>query len=71
MDAPYFLELNDDKTEILVIGSKLKPDVDLISLTVGLHAKCPVECVRNLGVIFDKTLDFCRHVNNLVKCSFY
>ena len=66
-----FLKLNDDKTEILVIGSKLKPDVDLISLTVGLHAKCSVEYVRNLGVIFDKRFDFCRHVNNLVKCSFY
>ena len=65
-----FLKLNDDKTEILVIGSRLNPDVDLISLTIGLHAKCPVEYVRNLGVIFDKIFDFCRHVNNLVKCSF-
>ena len=63
-----FLKLNDDRTEILlVIGSKLKPDVDLSSLTVGLHAKCSVEYVHNLGVIFDKRFDFCRHVNNLVK----
>ena len=66
-----FLKLNDSKTEILIIGPKSKPVVDISSLIVGLHAKCTVDYVRNLGVIFDNRFDFCRHVNNLVKCSFY
>ena len=65
------LKLNDSKTEILIIGPKSRPVVNISLLIVGLHAKCTVEYVRNLGVIFDNRFNFCRHMNNLAKCSFY
>ena len=52
------LKLNDDKTELIVFSSKLRPRPCLSS-------------VRNLGVLFDQTLSFGENVSKLCKSSHY
>ena len=72
----WFIEgrllLNDDKTEFLVIGprqqlNKLSPSV----LHVSDHMIDPLVNVRNLGSIFDKTLNMDSHINHVCKTAFY
>ena len=65
------LKLNQDKSELLVISSKfrLKPTLDCLKV-VNESIK-PVQCTRNLGVIFDTTLSMNEHVNKVCKGAYY
>ncbi len=56
MDVPELLQLNKDKTEILVIGNDLRrgsiaSHLDSLSLKNSNQAK-------NLGIIFDSDISF-------------
>ena len=67
--AENFLQLNQDKTEVLVIGpeaqrEKLLPKLQSLSFS-------PSPQVRNLGVIFDSELTFIPHIKNITKIGFY
>uniref|UniRef100_A0A8C6LGB2 Reverse transcriptase domain-containing protein n=1 Tax=Nothobranchius furzeri TaxID=105023 RepID=A0A8C6LGB2_NOTFU len=67
--AENFLQLNQDKTEVLVIGpeaqrEKLLPKLQSLSFN-------PSEQVKNLGVIFDSELTFIPHIKNITKIGFY
>ena len=67
--AENFLQLNQDKTEVLVIGpeaqrEKLLPKLQALSFY-------PSSQVRNLGVIFDSELTFIPHIKNITKIGFY
>ena len=66
------LLLNDDKTEFLVIGtrhqlSKLSSSV----LHVGDHLINPSVSVRNLGSVFDNSLNMDSHITQVCKTAFY
>ncbi len=64
-----FLQLNDDKTEILLVGPKaLRQQV--LSLLFPFSVK-PSEHIRNLGVIFDGDLNFQKHISCISKTAFY
>ena len=63
------LQLNDDKTEILLIGSATGIDL-LSSLCVG-HSGIPFSnAARNLGVIFDSQLALKEQVNKLCQLAY-
>ncbi len=52
-----FLKLNDSKTEVIVISSKAQSKkLSVNSVDVGGVQVAPTEKVRDLGVVFDKTL---------------
>lgn len=65
--AENFLQLNQDKTEVLVIGPEGKRE----KLLPKLQDFKPTQCVKNLGVIFDSELNFIPHIKNVTKIGFY
>ena len=67
--AKNFLQLNEDKTEILLTGLKaLRHQIH--SLLTPLLVK-PCEHVKNLVVILDADLNFQKHVSDISKTAFY
>ena len=51
------LKLNDDKTEVILIGSRyFRSKLSDFSIKVGENNVCSVSSVRNLGVIFNQSL---------------
>ena len=65
------LRLNNDKTELLVLHAKHRPKPPLDSITVGDATVEPTSSARNIGAIFDDTMSFEEHVNDLCKIAFY
>ena len=53
-------KLNDDKTEMLIIGSKHRP-----------IPKIPASHVKNLGVIMDFNFTMEPHINNIMRAVFF
>jgi hypothetical protein len=66
------LKMNDDKTEIISIGSKTKlPQASVNSMS---FSSCTIpfsDSVRNLGAYLDKHLTIDTHVNQLCKSLFF
>lgn len=67
--AENFLQLNQDKTEVLVIDPKAQGE-NLVSKLLKLSLN-PSNQVKNLGVIFDSELNFIPHIKNITKTGFY
>ncbi len=66
------LKLNDDKTEVIFLGTKHRLDhLDRIGVTVGDSIIYPADKVRNLGVVFDKHLSMDDQVKSVYKQGFY
>ena len=64
-----FLQLNQDKTEIIIIGDRSEREKLAAHLnTLGLSTK---HQVKNLGVLIDPDLKFESHIKNITKISFY
>ena len=66
------LKLNNDKTEIILFGSKkhLLAELNIKSLSVaGTDVSVATEPVRNLGAMFDSQLIMAPHVKSVVKKS--
>ena len=64
--AENFLQLNQDKTEVLVIG----PEGQREKLLPKLQDFKPTKFVKNLGVILDSELNFLPHIKNMTKIGF-
>lgn len=68
------LKLNDGKTEIIIVKGNLRSNVAAEFGTfelAGAHLH-PAVSVRNLGVMFDSSLNFKDHINSLVKsCNYH
>ena len=61
-----FLKLNDDKTEVLLIGSRQQlSKIALPGVTVGESLIAPATAVRDLGAVFDTYMTMVPHVNAL------
>jgi len=57
--AAYFLKLNDDKIELVLIGHpKRLAKIPDFELSVGINKVKPSPCARNLLVYFDSALSF-------------
>ena len=64
-----FLQLNKDKTEIIVFGSeeeRLKVSAQLQSVSLKTTGQA-----RNLGVIMDSDLNFSSHIKTVTKSAYY
>ena len=62
------LQLNDDKTELVVITpSRQSGKVQIESVKVGNSDVLPCESARNLGATFDKNMTLQPHVSSLVR----
>ena len=68
--AANMLKLNDDKTEMLVIGSKYRTIPKLPDLNVGSRVITPGEHVRNLGVIMDTKFTMEPHITKIMQIAF-
>lgn len=62
------LKLNPDKSEVLVCPSHSCPVPN--SIFIGDSIVSPSPCVRYLGVLFDSSLSFEGHVNQMCRSSF-
>ncbi len=63
-----FLQLNENKTEIIVFGSK-KTRMNIIE-ELGNHFPSISSQVRNLGVIIDSELRLSKQINSVIRNSF-
>ena len=68
--AANMLKLNDDKTEMLVNGSKYRTIPKLPDLNVGSTVITPGEHVRNLGVIMDTKFTMEPHITKIMQIAF-
>ena len=59
--------LNDDKTEFLLLGTK----VDINSITAGESVVNTKPVVSNLGSWFDSQLSMSSHINKLCSSAFF
>ena len=65
------LILNDDKTELMLIGTKLQlSKVNIDSLTVGGNDVAAVTVSRNLGAWFYSNLNFQEQIHKTCKSGF-
>ena len=67
------LQLNEDKTEVLLIHSQYKnlPDTCPNSMIIGDSEMIKFSKeARNLGVVFSDTLDMNRHINNICRSAY-
>lgn len=64
-----FLQLNHDKSEVIVFGNKEKgTPVSKYLESLSLKTK---DQVWNLGVLIDSDLDFSSHIKSITKTAFY
>ena len=61
--AKHFLQLNQDKTEVLFIGSEAQRQ--RINIQLKALALNPTSQVKSLGVILDSDLSFNPHIRNI------
>lgn len=64
------LQLNDSKTEALLVGGKGASD-QALKLTIGHSEITFSKSVRNLGVMFDDELSMRVHVNKVCQLAYY
>ena len=60
-----------NKTELLVLHAKHRPKPPLDSITVCGATVEPTSSARNIGAVFDDTMSFEEHVNELCSAAFY
>jgi hypothetical protein len=70
--AKYKLKMNNDKTEIIVYGTKQQlAKVNLSGINVGgCFVRC-VDHVKDLGVCFDANLNFDRHIRKKCQIAYF
>ena len=67
------LKLNPSKTEFLLIGTKLKREqiLNIFPCLILVQDTNPSASVKNLGVVFDSSLNFRKHISQTCKACFY
>ena len=65
------LKLNPEKTEFILIGSKIncKQLLPHVSINILGNQVSPAQSVRNLGVVFDSNFSFSDHVSQVIKST--
>ena len=63
------LQLNEEKTEALLIDPQNSPNLPL-SITIGQNNICFSTSVRNLGVIFDDKLSVKQQVSKICQSAY-
>ena len=66
------LKLNEEKTEVLLLGSRYRPSPSLEFVRVGSETIQAPPSVQNLGVILDPSADMEDHIKKICKtCHFH
>lgn len=65
------LQLNNEKTELLVLNSRYRPPPQLSSIYAGSELIVAADSAKSIGLWFDNTLSMNKHVNFLCKTAFY
>ena len=65
------LELNEEKTELLLLSSRYRPSPSLEFVRVGDETIQPSSSFRNLGVILDPSADMEDHIKKICKTSHF
>jgi len=61
-----FLKLNDDKTEFMIIGDRLRLSrIGAVSLKIGNQLIMPSPTARNIGAVFDETMSMENQVSSV------
>ncbi|CAJ1074417.1 uncharacterized protein LOC115370421 [Xyrichtys novacula] len=67
-----FLQLNSQKTEILLVGSKSTlSKVDSLSLPIDSSSVSPSPQVKSLGVVLDSSLSFKSHISLTTRTAYF
>ena len=70
--SSYFLKLNDAKTEVLIITPpNLSSHLQSVNFQLGESSVSPGKHVRDLGVTWDSSMNFEKHVTNICKCAYF
>jgi hypothetical protein len=70
--SSHYLQLNDAKTEFMIIGSQHQlSKVNIEGVLVGSSVIKPAESVRNLGTWFDNTMSMNIHVGKVCSKAFH
>jgi hypothetical protein len=70
--AKNFLRLNDDKTEVLVIGSRAAlPKVSIDTIQIGNKDIHIATEARNIGFVFDNTVCYQKQVSLTVRAAWF
>ena len=69
--AENTLILNDDKTEMLIIGSKYRQIPQIAHLHVGSSVITHASHVKTVGVVMDSNLNMEPHIDNIMKAVFF
>ena len=67
------LNINPDKTEFLLIGSKVQREKNSKCFPTRLLAQevTPAPSARNLGIVFDSALNFKSHISGISRACYY
>ena len=65
------LKLNDDKTDLLVLTARHRPQPPIESIVVGSDLIFTSETVKNLGTVFDTSLSLEKRVTAVCNAGFY
>ena len=66
------LKMNDGKTELIVLGTRQQfSKVGDVSIMIGNDTISAVPSVQNLGIHFDKELEWVVHINHLTSNLYY
>ena len=67
LDENYLLKLNDDKTELIVLGTRPQlSKIGEVSIKIGNDTISTVPSVQNLGIHFDKELKWIIIIINFI-----
>ena len=64
------LKLNDDKTDLLVLTARHRPQPPIESIAVGSELIYPSERVKNFGTVYDTTLSLEKQSTAVCKAGF-
>jgi hypothetical protein len=66
-----FLKLNDEKTEFIILASKhLLSLVKDVKLHIGAETVAATDAARNIGAMFDKTLEMKEQINQITRSCY-
>ena len=57
---------NPDKFQLMFLGQKIKPQIDITVDNVNINS---VDSVKLLGVVIDNKLNFVEHIKNICKIA--
>ena len=70
--SKHFWCLNEDKTEVLLIGSmSAHRKVNILYIEIGIERSNPAHEAKNIGFIFDHVMNRKKHINVTYKAAWH